>query len=155
MTAAEIRAAISAAPAIAALLPDTAAVAAALSVGRTRLVERNITERRIIAELGPVDGDAFLTALESFVAATLPPQHPLAAYQGGIRRAVTWLKSPVGLDVGNAHSQQMLDAMAAAGIVTAASAATVKALGREPAPVSEFDVRRAVFADDGTLLVEP
>lgn len=153
MTAAEIRAAIAAAPPLRALLPDTEAVAAALSAGRTRLVERMITERRILSALGVIAGAAFLDALDAFAAASLPSEHPLAAYHSGIRRAIGWLKTDDGLDIGDAASQAMLTVLAQAGVVDATSAATVQALARVPDPVSEFDVRRAVFADDGTLLV--
>ncbi|MCO4101732.1 MAG: hypothetical protein HEQ38_20535 [Gemmatimonas sp.] len=153
MTADEIRAAITSDPAILALMPDTVAIAAALSAGRTRLVERLITERRILSTLGVVDGAAFLSALEAFAAATLPEQHPLALYHAGIARAVGWLKTDDGIDIGDATSQAMLDALAAAGVVTVESAAIVKALARVPAPLSELDVRRAVFADDGSPLV--
>ncbi len=153
MTPDAIRAAIQADETAAALLPDTAAVAAALSSGRTRLTERLISERRILSALGVIDGAAFLDALDAFAASTLAEGHPLAPYQSGIRRAVGWLKTPEGLDIGDPASQAMLTALAAAGVVTQASADTVMALARVPDPVSEFDVRRAVFADDGSLLV--
>ncbi|MCO4101068.1 MAG: hypothetical protein HEQ38_17075 [Gemmatimonas sp.] len=153
MTADEIRAAITSDPAILALMPDTVAIAAALSAGRTRLVERLITERRILSTLGVVDGAVFLSALEAFAAAALPDEHPLAPYHAGIARAIGWLKTDDGIDIGDATSQAMLDALAAAGVVTVESAAIVKALARVPAPLSELDVRRAVFADDGSPLV--
>lgn len=153
MTAAEIRAAIEAAPQISALMPDTAAIAAGLSEGRTRLAERMVTERRILSALGVIAGAAFLDALDTFADAALPPEHPLAAYHSGIRRAIGWLKTDDGIDIGDAASQAMLTILAQAGIVDATSAEAVKALALVPDPISEFDVRRAVFADDGTLLV--
>lgn len=153
MTAAEIQAAIKARPDLVALLPDTAAVAAALSVGRTRYVERLITERRIMDVLGVVAGDAFLSALEGFAAASLAPDNPLRPVQPGFRRALAWLKSPDGIDIGSAQARALLGALATAGIVDAAHAAVVIALAAVPDPVPEFDVRRAVFADNGTLLV--
>jgi hypothetical protein len=153
MTAAEIRTAITNDPAVLALMPDTVAITAALSAGRTRLVERLITERRILSTLGVVAGASFLSALESFAATALPNEHPLAPYHAGIARAVGWLKTDDGIDIGDPTSQAMLDALAAAGVVTEESAAIVKALARVPAPLSEIDVRRAVFADDGTPLV--
>ena len=52
MTADEIRAAIAADPALQALVPDTQAIAAALSVGRTRYVETQIGVGTIIEVLG-------------------------------------------------------------------------------------------------------
>jgi hypothetical protein len=148
-----IRDAIAANPDAHAAMPDTAAVASALSAGRTRLTERMITERRILSTLGVIDGAAFLDALDAFAAAVLAPDHPLAAYHSGIRRAVGWLKTTEGLDIGDPASQAMLTALAAAGIVTPSSADAVMALARIPDPITEFDVRRAVFADDGSLLV--
>lgn len=153
MTADEIRAAITSDPAILALMPDTAAVASALSVGRTTLVEKLITERRIIGTLGLVDGHAFLSGLEQFGDALLPDDHPLKAHQPGLGRVLEWLKSDGGLDVGSPLAQQMLTVLAQLGVVSADSAAIVKALARVPDPLPEIDVRRAVFADDGTPLV--
>ena len=153
MTAAEIRAAITNDSAVLALMPDTVAITAALSAGRITLTLTMITERRILSVLGVVAGAVFLDALDAFAAATLPPEHPLAAYHSGIRRAVGWLNTDDGIDIGDPTSQAMLDALAAAGVVTAESAAIVKSLARVPAPLSELDVRRAVFADDGTPLV--
>lgn len=153
MTPDAIRAAIQADETIAALLPDTAAVAAALSHGRTRLTERLITERRILSALGVIEGAAFLDALDAFAASTLPDGHPLAPYHAGITRAVGWLKTSEGIDIGDAASQAMLTALAAAGVVTQESASTIMALAQVPDPIPEFDVRRAVFADDGSLLV--
>lgn len=153
MTPAEIRTAITNDPAVLALLPDTVAVASALSAGRTKLVLTMATERRILSALGVIDGAVFLDALDAFAAQTLPADHPLAPYHSGIKRAVGWLKTDEGIDIGDASSQLMLDALAAAGVVSADSAAVVKAIARVPDPLSELDVRRAVFADDGESLV--
>lgn len=153
MTATEIRAAIVADPAVLALVPDTGAIAAALSAGRTKVQPRMITERRIIAALGLVDGDAFLTALEGVGSTTLPDAHPLKPYQKGLARVITWLKTDEGLDVGDPLAQQMLTVLGAAGVVNEAHATVIKALALVADPVSELDVRRALFADDGTLLV--
>ncbi|MBX9857422.1 MAG: hypothetical protein K2Y26_17965 [Gemmatimonadaceae bacterium] len=153
MTPEAIRAAIAADEALQALVPDTAALAAALSVGRTRLTERLITERRILSALGVIAGAAFLDALDAFIKQPLAPEHPLAPYHSGITRAVGWLKTNEGIDIGDPASQAMVQALAAAGVVDAQSAATVMALAVVPDPVAEFDVRRALFADDGTLLL--
>jgi hypothetical protein len=153
MLPAEIRAEIVADPAIAALVPDTVAIAAALSANRTKLAPRNITERRIIAALGLVDGDAFLSALEAFTTATLDPAHPLKPYQPGLKRVLSWLRTDEGLDVGDPLAQQMLASLAAVGVVDSAASVTVRALALVPDPVPELEVRRAIFADDGSLLV--
>lgn len=153
MTGDEIRAAIANNAGIAALIPNTVAIAAALSVGRSKLTERLITERRILSTLGVVDGAAFLGALEAFASTTLADAHPLKAYHAGIARAIGWLKTTEGIDVGDPMSQSMLTILAQASVVTSASADAVKSLARVPDPISEIDVRRAIFADDGSLLV--
>ena len=88
---------------------DTA-IAAALSVGRTRLQSRLITERGVISALGPIEGEALLQGLEGFAAAALPPEHPLAAHHAGIKRVIGWLRPPSeGVDIGDPLTQQLLD----------------------------------------------
>ena len=154
MTAAQIRGAITDDAAIHALVPDSVAIAAALSAGRTRVQETMISERRILALLGVVNGDAFLSALEAFGTATLAADHPLAAAQAGIARMVTWLKAPEGIDIGNPLAQQMLVVMGQLRILDVASVQTVVAFAHVADPVSEMDVRRALWADNGTLLIE-
>ena len=154
ITAAQIRGAITDDAAIRALVPDSVAIAAALSAGRTRVQETMVSERRILALLGVADGDTFLKALEDFGLATLAANHPLAAVQSGIRRMVGWLKAPEGIDIGNPLAQQMLTVMGQLGILNVASVQTVLAFARVADPVSEMDVRRALWADNGTLLIE-
>lgn len=151
MTHDEIRAAIVADPAIYALLPSSAAIAGALSAGRKRLQPRQISERGILAALGPAAGGTFLSALEGFAAMTLPAEHPLFAAHGGIARAIRWLQDAEGIDVGDANTQAMLATFAALGITDPVATATVQALGFVGDPVSEFDVRCAIFNADGTL----
>lgn len=85
-----------------------------------------IGERGIIAALGIIEGPVFLDALDTFAAATLPGDHPLLAYQPGIKRAVKWLYGE-GLDVGDSLTRQMLDVLASASVVTADSSAAIKA----------------------------
>lgn len=153
MTPEEIRLEIVVDPVLVALVPDTEAIAAALSTRHTRLIERLITERRILSVLGLVDGEAFLSALETFATQLLPDAHPLKAAQPGLKRVLSWLKTPDGLDVGDPLAQQMLQALAGAGVVNATHAQLVMDLARVPVTVSEWDVRRALWADDGTLLI--
>jgi len=47
----------------------------------------------------------------------------------------------------------LLTALAQVGVITTRVADAIKALAVRPDPVAELDVRRALFADDGTLLV--
>lgn len=132
---------------------DTA-IASALSVGRIRYQSRLITERGVISALGPVEGEALLAGLEAFAAAdpaTLPEQ--IAPAHKGIARVIGWLKPPSeGVDIGDPLTHQLLDTMVALGVsgVTAERVAAIKALAAVADPISEMDVRRAIWADDGT-----
>ena len=131
---------------------DTAQIAAAL--GPVLHVRSHmITERGVLSVLPVPDGDAFLSALESFAAATLPVGHPLAAYHGTIRRGIGWLKTSEGLDVGDPLSRLMLDTLAMAGVVDAGSVAAIKALAEVTERVSEADVIRACYGDGPDWMV--
>ena len=134
-----------------ALVPDEAAIAAALPPVVT-LREEYITERGVVAALGLIEGEAFLTALETFAATPLAIDHPLEPYQPGIARQLTWLKT-AGLDVGSAPARELLDTLAAVGVIQAAHAATIKALAETVTPISPLMVRRAIFNDDGSRAV--
>lgn len=152
MTPAEIRAAIAADVALQALVPNAQAIADALSSGRKRTRFLLATERTVVAVLGVIAGETFLSALESFAVATLPAEHPMLPYQPGIARQLAWLKRD-GLDVGDANTRAMMDALVSAGVLDASAVASLKALGEESDSVSEYDVRRALYNDDGSLAV--
>lgn len=131
---------------------DTAQIAAAL--GPVLHVRSHmITERGVMSVLPVPDGDAFLSALESFAAATLPVGHPLAAYHGTIRRGIGWLKTSEGLDVGDPLPRLLLDTLAQAGVVSAASVARIKALAEIQERVTEADVIRACYGDGSDWMV--
>lgn len=153
-TVEQVRAAIQASPELLAMaqaeVPDEAAIAAALPPS-VALREVFVTERGVVATLGLLDGEAFIAALESFASPEneLPPEHPLYAYKPGIARQLAWLKKD-GIDVGSAPARDLLDALAATGIVNAQHAAEIKALAAEIAPVRVMDVRRAIWNDDGS-----
>lgn len=132
---------------------DHEAIAAAVSVGRYRLRPLLITERGVMSTLGLVAGEACLQAFEEFSSATLPEGHPLKSYHPGIRRMLAWLKTDAGLDIGSAEAQTMLNFMGQLGIINQASAEKLAALPREPAPVSQEDVRNACYGPNGEWLV--
>ena len=140
---AEIQARASADSAFAAMLAagDHTGCAAALSVGRTRLRSVLLTERGAMATLGVVDGEAALSALEAFARA--PASGPLAAQHAGIARMVGWLGG-AGIDIGDPLAQQLLDALAATGVLAPASVSKIKSLAQAPAPVSASEVSEAV-----------
>ena len=89
-----------------------------------------IGERGIMSALGITAGPVFMSALDDFAAATLAADHPLLAYQPGIKRAVKWLYGE-GLDVGDPLTRSMLDALAAASVIALASATAVKAVAEK------------------------
>jgi len=120
------------------------AIADIISVGRTRLRSRLITDRGVISALGTQAGDAFLTAIEAFAVADLAAEHPMKADQAGIKRVLSWLKSDAGIELGDPQTQFLLGVFAQLGIVTANSAAVIRALGTEPDPVSAAEVSRAL-----------
>lgn len=124
-----------------------ALVAAALSVGRTRVRPRLITERGVISGLGPIEGEALLQGLEGFASSVLPPEHPLAAYHAGIKRIIGWLKPPSeGVDIGDPLTASLLGTLAAlntAGITTE-RVNTLLAIAREPDPISVDAVSAAL-----------
>lgn len=124
-----------------------AQIAAALSVGRTRVRPRLITERGVISILGPIEGEALLQGLEQFAAATLPAEHPLAAHHAGIRRIIGWLKPPSeGVDIGDPLTAQLLGTLAALNTqgVTTERVNALLAIAREPDPISVDAVSAAL-----------
>ena len=137
MTADEIRAAIAADPALQALVPDTQAIAAALSVGRTRYVETQIGVGTIIEVLGLAAANPVLDAL--YAAPDYRHVKPLLD-QGRLR-----------LDV--VAQAGMLQPLVTGGLLTQAQLDALIARAKEAAPVAEYDVRMAIYNDDGSLKV--
>lgn len=138
MTPQAIREAIEADPALRALLPDSQAIAEALSAGRTRANSALIGNGLILATIGLTAGNALLDALNS--TEDFRYVKPLLE-QGRLQ-----VSSPL---VAGALAQ-----LVSASVITQGEADALIALGREPDPVPELDVRRALWADDGTMLVE-
>ena len=137
MTAEEIRAAIAADPALQALVPDTQAIAAALSAGRMRYVETQIGVGTIIETLGLAVANPVLDAL--YAAPDYRHVKPLLD-QGRLR-----------LDA--VAQAGMLQPLVTGGLLTQAHLDALVARAKEPAPVAEYDVRVAIYNDDGSLRV--
>ena len=119
---------------------DADAIAAAVNVGRTRVAPRLGGIGAVMETLGAVDGPLVLDALDS-LKATLP--------------AVRWgwvLLERGELDFGSTVTRQMIDGLVMGGVMTEAQGLAIKALAEQPDPVTEFDVRRAIWADDGSYL---
>lgn len=63
------------------------------------------------------------------------------------------LRSPTeGIDLSVPDNALMLGAWVQSGEITQAQADELVALAEQPNPVTEFDVRRAIWADDGSYL---
>lgn len=119
---------------------DADAIAALVSVGRTSIVPRLGGIGAVMETLGAVDGPVVLDALDS-LKATLP--------------AVKWgwvLLERGELDFGSVVTRQLIDGLVMGGVMTDAQGLAIKSLAEQPDPVSEFDVRKAIWADDGEYL---
>lgn len=135
MTPNEIRAAIAASSSLQALVPDTVALADALSEGRTRANGRMIGNGTILETIGLAAGNALLDAIASN-----------AAF-----RYVKPLLEQGRLIAGSPLVAGALAQLVQGGVITQAHADALATLGREPDPVDEFSVRCAIFNDDGSL----
>lgn len=155
MTHDEIRAAVAASQQLRDLIPTPEALAAALSVGRTEVYSR-MTSARGLAELfpgGPAAAEVVLMKLEGTAAALKADADPQKKVLGSLlARQLTFLAGD-GLDFGSAALRGMLDYFATQNILTAEEAAGLKGIATRPAKIDEFEVRKALYADDGSLRI--
>jgi hypothetical protein len=115
---------------------DTQAIADALSVGRTKPSTREIGNGTILEVLGLAAGNALLDAINN------APDF----------RHVKPLVEQGRLIIGGPLVAVALMGMVAGGVITQADADKLLAIASVPDPVSEFDVRRAVWSDAGEYL---
>lgn len=159
MTPQEIRDAITASPELQALVPDTFALAAALSADRkqydttTKFSSLGIAERfPALGQLpGPLAAEMVLRKLEGF--ATVAQQSPDVVTKllgQATARQMAHLNG-TGMVIGSPAVGQMLGVIVTAGALTQEESDALRSVALVDAPVSEFDVRRAIFNDDGTL----
>lgn len=123
-------------------------VAAFLSAGRTEVRQTRMSEAGLLERWpdGPVAADGFLAKLEAFAAT----QHAAA---GVVRRALRFMATPEGLDLGAAATHAMLDMLQAGGVVTADEVSAAKELSRHAAPVSIEQVSRALNIAQGRMVL--
>lgn len=143
MTPEDIRAAIQADAALQTLMPDTQAIADAISAGRTKL---GTVSRAWLATWAAGTGmRAVMQDVSEIVG------HPLRSISLATLDVLAGAAD--GIDFSVPENVASVQAWVTAGVMTQEHADALFALGTEPDPVSEFDVRRAIFADDGELLV--
>lgn len=141
MDAAALRAAILARDDCAALVTakDCQAIAEIISVGRTRFAPRFIGVGSVMSALGAIAGATVLKRIQGQVAS-----NPVVEF--------AWMLLDRGaLDVGDAETHAQFDLLAAGGLMTAAEAEKLKALGRVPDPYTPADIAAALFFDNGEL----
>lgn len=118
--------------------PD--AIAAAVNAGRTRVQSRQGGIGLVLDTLGPIEGAAVLDTLNA-----------LKATNSAIKWA--WVLIERGdLDFGAPATRAMIDQLAAGGAMTTAQAAALKGTAEVADPVTEHDVRRAIWSDAGEYL---
>ena len=124
-----------------AAMKDAQAAAALNAPTRPTVVEHFVNAKEVLAVLGAVAGAAFLDALDA-----------VAVDNSAVRWAMTFIRSDSGIDAGNAETRAMLDQLATAGVLDAASVATIKTLAERQIsraeelglpPVTEGDVQFA------------
>ena len=142
----EIRAAIKARPDLQGLT-SSEAIAAELSRGRVRVASRMLTERGILAEYpgGPMAAHELLTAIEKFC-----EKADQVLLAGICVRAVRFLRSPGGLDFGSPVTAALLDALLQVGVIDGPQRQHLRTMVEVPDPVTEYEVRVALWHDDGT-----
>jgi hypothetical protein len=141
MTPQEIRDAIAAAPALLALVPDTVAISAAM---------QSASSRPLAVE--DVFDSLYTTGDYSTLKAAQLAGSPLAvAAFETLRDAKTIGPGKVNLAL--PATVDLLDQLQAAGLLTQAGRDALTARAATVTGPSEFEVRCAIFADDGSLLV--
>lgn len=143
---------------------DDAAIATAVSQGRTRLQSITVSERGVRSALSIVDGASFIKLLRDLSAATTAPAWVTGvcdalgipasirwAYLDTLQCAYPWLQRE-GLDVGAKTTRDMLDLIAAGNPPLAAACQAIKALAEVADPIDPYTVRRAVWSDTGEWL---
>lgn len=114
---------------------DHQAIADAVNVGRTKPTDTEIGNGTILEVLGLSLGTQVLDVINS-----------TAAY-----KYVKPLLEQGRLKMGSALAQGAVQAFVP-GLLTQEQADAIKALGKAPDPITEFDVRCTLYAEDGTFL---
>ena len=119
---------------------DDVAIAAALSVGRIKVVQKLGGIGLVLETLGPVGGAELLDGLEAMTASN---------------SALKWawvLINRGELDFGSPATRGMIDSLVAGGAMSEPVGAALKAVAEVADPIDPMDVRRATWADNGDYL---
>lgn len=156
MTPQQIRDAIASTPALQALVPDTEALAAALPAHVPREVySKLVSARGMAAEYagGPLGAEVILMTLEGAAASLKASADQQDKVLGSLIARQLGFLAGDGLDFGSPALRGMLDQFALLGVLSAEQVAGLKAIATRPVTVTELELRRAIYADDGTLRV--
>lgn len=111
---------------------DCGELARILSIGRTKLIERNIGYGTVLETLGAEAGSAFLDGLTALAATSSPVKWALKLLDRG------------ELNIGAAATRGQLDALAAGGVMPQAVAEALKNLAVVPDEITASQVQQAL-----------
>lgn len=111
---------------------DCGALATILSVGRTKLIERDIGYGTVMDTLGAEAGAAFLDGLTDLATTSSPVKWALKLLDRG------------ELNIGAPATQAQLDALATAGVMPVAVADVLKGLAVSPDEITASQVQQAL-----------
>ena len=111
---------------------DCGELARILSIGRTKLIERNVGYGTVMEALGADNGAAFLDGLTAVAATSSPVKWALKLLDRG------------ELNIGAAATRGQLDALAAGGVMPQAVAEALKNLAVVPDEITATQVQTAL-----------
>jgi len=111
---------------------DCGELARILSIGRTKLIERNVGYGTVMEALGAENGAAFLDGLTAVAATSSPVKWALKLLDRG------------ELNIGAAATRGQLDALAAGGVMPQAVAEALKNLAVVPDEITASQVQQAL-----------
>jgi hypothetical protein len=169
MTPEQILTTIQNSPALQSLLPDVQAIATNISANNYVTVPKMISHRGVRSLLGPVLGSKFMSLLKSLSAANAAESVPpwlagvLTALGVPVQDHVYYLDTFAagyegvmaegGILLSDPTTVAMLDIIAAGNPDLQPAVNALKNSTRQLSPVSEYEVRVAIFNDDGSLKV--
>jgi len=138
MDIADIRLAIESEPSLQAMLPDAQAIAAELSTRDTHKVPFEIGVGLILETIGLESGNALLDAIKT----TPEFRHVWPMIEQG------------RLDLSSPLVEDALSSLVSAEVITIAEKLALISLCTRPVAVSEDDVKKALWNDDGSLAIQ-